>query len=121
PVNRDPRVRVLVRIDPDRHHPNRPFVESPDEADSRRTLFSWGSAKLLSSHARTSLTAIGRHHARRSATRRPNEGESARSRQGQSTTRANRATPIQLLTENEGAVGSGGDTRRRTKAGGRPE
>ena len=25
-VDRDPRVRVLVRIDPDRQHPNRPFT-----------------------------------------------------------------------------------------------
>jgi hypothetical protein len=25
-VDRDPRVRLLVRIDPDRHHPVRPFV-----------------------------------------------------------------------------------------------
>jgi hypothetical protein len=49
------------------------------------------------------LTAIGRHHRRRSATRRPNQGESARSRQGQSTTRANNATPNQLLTENRGS------------------
>ena len=48
------------------------------------------------------MTAIGRHHPRRSATRRLHEGESARSRQGQSTTRANSTTPIQLLTEYEG-------------------
>jgi hypothetical protein len=34
---------------------------------------------------------------------RPNQGKSARSRQGQSTTRANNATPTQLLTENQGA------------------
>ena len=26
-VDRDPRVRLLVRIDPDRHHPNRTFVD----------------------------------------------------------------------------------------------
>jgi hypothetical protein len=51
---------------------------------------------------RTSLTAIGRHHRRKSATRRPNQGESARSRQGQSTTRAKNATLLQLLTENQG-------------------
>jgi hypothetical protein len=43
-----------------------------------------------------------RHHRRRSANRRPLQGESARSRQGQSTTRANNATPNQLLTENQG-------------------
>ncbi|MGZ4186938.1 MAG: sugar phosphate isomerase/epimerase family protein, partial [Solirubrobacteraceae bacterium] len=49
----------------------------------------------------TSLTAIGRHHPRRSATQRLHEGESARSRRGQSTTRANSTTPIQLFTEYE--------------------
>ena len=40
-VNSDPRVRLLVRIDPDRHHPNRPFTQTAHQADFR-TLFSRG-------------------------------------------------------------------------------
>jgi hypothetical protein len=48
------------------------------------------------------LTATGDTIGEGQPTRRPNQGESARSRQGQSTTRANNATPNQLLTENQG-------------------
>jgi hypothetical protein len=51
-------MRLLVRIDPDRHHLLVPSLDA-DEADSRRTFFSRGDATLLSGHAGTSLTATG--------------------------------------------------------------
>jgi hypothetical protein len=76
-----------------------PSSNDPMKRTSRRTLFSQGSAKLLSSHARTSLTATSDTIGEGQPTGRPNQGKSARSRQGQSTTRANKATPNQLLTE----------------------
>jgi hypothetical protein len=89
-----------VRIDPDPHHLDQP-LQSNDEADPWRTFFSRGDATLPSTHARTSSTATGDISSPGQPDRRPNQRESARSRQGQSTTRANRPTPDQPLTENQ--------------------
>jgi hypothetical protein len=50
-VDGDRPVRVLVRVDPDRHHPEVLSCRSAVEADDRRTRLGWGAATLLSGHA----------------------------------------------------------------------
>jgi hypothetical protein len=72
---------------------------TPMKRTSRRTYLSGDAATLLSAHARTSLTATGNNSTNRSATTRQLRKGSARSRQGQSTTPANSATPRQHHTE----------------------
>ena len=83
-----------------------PFVLSlqivePMKRTSWRTFLSRGAVTLLLGHARTSLTATGDNFTNRSGPQkgRRKQQRSARSRQGQSTTHAQGATPSQLDTE----------------------